>query len=402
MAAVASLAVMATCVQGKFKIQGKPDWVEPLNLYSVIVANPAERKSAIMSLLTKYINEYEYKHNERNAVEVNRSRLEKSLLVKEIEQLAAQVAKGKGDKELLFEKQDELTSFKEVKPLRLLADDIIPEALISLLAANNGRMSVISSEGGIFEILGGRYSQSVNIDAFLKAHCGDVIRVDRKGRENELIKDPCLTVLLIIQPQVLSGLVTNEVFRGRGLTARFLYSMPTSSVGYREFETEPVTSECKQRYRELCFDLLDMKQSEEPELLQLSPEAYALSAAFAKELEPRLIEDLESIADFAGKLHGAILRLAGILHLVNQLVFAPTTPIPEEITQSAIQLGYYFLEHAKAAYQLMGADERIQGARYVLEKIKKMGQPKVSKRDIYRACRGKFKEVEEIAQPLQF
>lgn len=51
MAAVAALAVMAVCAQGKYAVQGKPDWLEPLNLYAVIVANPAERKSAILSRL---------------------------------------------------------------------------------------------------------------------------------------------------------------------------------------------------------------------------------------------------------------------------------------------------------------------------------------------------------------
>lgn len=401
MAAASALSVIAVCVQGKYKIQGKPDWIEPLNLYSAVVANPAERKSAIIALLTKYINEYEYKYNEANAEDVNRSRLEKNMLIKEINYLSDKLAKGKGDKETLLQKQDELTNFKEVNPLRLLADDISPEALTSLLAANNGKMSVISSEGGIFEILQGRYSQSVNIDTFLKAHCGDPIRVDRKGRESELIKEPCLTVLLSIQPQVLDGLVGNEVFRGRGLTARFLYCMPTSSVGIRKFETEEIPSQCKARYRELCFDLLDIKPEENAEVLYLSPEAYALSAAFANELEPRLVDDLEGMADWAGKLHGAILRLAGILHIVDQLVFAPKTPISAETVQNAIRLGYYFLEHARAAYQLMGANEEIREAKYVLGKIEKQRLEKFTKRDLVRLCR-KYKSTEQLNNPLNF
>ena len=167
-----------------------------------------------------------------------------------------------------------------------------------------------------------------------------------------------------IQPQVLEGLVTNEVFRGRGLTARFLYSMPISSVGTRKFETTSISDECKTLYRELCFDLLGIKQLDTAEILTLSEEAHILSANFANELEPRLIDDLDSMADFAGKLHGAVLRIAGILHIVDQLVFAPNTPLPKETMQAAIQIGFYFLEHARAAYQLMGTDGQAQGAKY--------------------------------------
>ena len=51
----------------------------------------------------------------------------------------------------------------------MIADDITTEALASLLADNDGKMAVVSSEGGIFEIIGGRYSQSgrgVSFDVF--------------------------------------------------------------------------------------------------------------------------------------------------------------------------------------------------------------------------------------------
>ena len=34
-----------------------------------------------------------------------------------------------------------------VKPLRLLADDTTPEALVSLMSANDGRMGIVSDEG---------------------------------------------------------------------------------------------------------------------------------------------------------------------------------------------------------------------------------------------------------------
>lgn len=44
MAAVASLATLSICLQGKYRIWGKPDWSEPLNTYCVIALPPAERR----------------------------------------------------------------------------------------------------------------------------------------------------------------------------------------------------------------------------------------------------------------------------------------------------------------------------------------------------------------------
>ena len=66
---------------------------------------------------------------------------------------------------------------------RLLADNVTPEAAASLLAEQGGRLAVLSAEGGIFDILAGRYSGGMpDLDVWLKGHAGDPLRVDRKGR----------------------------------------------------------------------------------------------------------------------------------------------------------------------------------------------------------------------------
>lgn len=45
MVATFVIAIISLCVQGKYKIQVKPDWEEPVNLYAVVVMRPSERKS---------------------------------------------------------------------------------------------------------------------------------------------------------------------------------------------------------------------------------------------------------------------------------------------------------------------------------------------------------------------
>lgn len=95
------------------------------------------------------------------------------------------------------------------------------------MAANNGIITVISTEGGLFDIFNGKYSSNVvSIDPVLKAYTGDPIRVDRKGREAESIDRPALTMLLSAQESVLEGMLTNDAFRGRGLLAAFYTAYP--------------------------------------------------------------------------------------------------------------------------------------------------------------------------------
>ena len=68
--------------------------------------------------------------------------------------------------------------------------------------------------------------------------------------------------------------------------------------------------------------------------------------------------DLETIGDWAGKYHGAVLRIAGVLHVVQQAMADPQAPVSGQTMADAIAIGRYFLEHAKAAYMLMGRTNR--------------------------------------------
>ena len=98
------------------------------------------------------------------------------------------------------------------------------------------RIALLSPEGDVFDQMAGRYNQQVgpNLGVYLKGHAGDLLKVDRRGRPPEYVERPCLTIGLSIQPEVLQGLASRPGFRGRGLLARFLYSLPQSLVGHRQ------------------------------------------------------------------------------------------------------------------------------------------------------------------------
>ena len=240
MSASAALAILALCEQGKFRIRGKADWTEPLNLFVVVVAEPSERKSAVISLMTRPVNAFEADYNRQNAAELETSKMNKRILERRQRALEDKAAKGKVEDGELEQLAQQLATYKERTPLRLYVDDVTTEKLTAVLAYGGGKAAIVSAEGGIFDMLSGIYSKNVNIDVMLKGHSGDSIRVDRIGRNSESIMNPALTVLLTVQPNVLSGMMQNGTFRGRGLTARFLYCMPKSIVGNRRYRTEPI------------------------------------------------------------------------------------------------------------------------------------------------------------------
>ena len=396
MAAVEALGVVSLCSQGKYFIRGNADWAEPLNIYAVVILPPAERKSSVLSMMIRPVEEYEKEENSRRNAGIIESQMVLSRLEKEKRSLVERASKGKATEEEVRAKATEIAKYEPVKPLRLFVDDVTSEKLTSVLAENKGRAAVVSAEGGIFDIISGLYSRNVNIDVFLKGHSGDTIRVDRIGRASESIIHPALTMVLAVQPEVLNGLMSNNTFRGRGLTARFLYAMPKSTVGSRSFSTKPIPEGVRARYQALIETILSDDNEQEP--ISLDDGAREVLEDLFNEIEGRLKGDLAEISDWAGKFVGAVLRISGILHVMKYPKDSMFDAVDRETMEHAVIIGRYFLAHAKAAYSLMGADTVNKDARHLLSFIKRERLAEFSRRDAMRLCRS-FKTADSL-QPV--
>ncbi len=287
---------------------------------------------------------------------------------------------------------------------RLVADDATPEVIGSLLVAQRGRLAVMSPEGDVFEIMAGRYTQqNPNVTMFLKAHAGDMLKVDRKSRPAEHVDRPALTIATTVQPSVLESLTRAPGFRGRGLLARFLWSVPHSNMGSRRVNAPAVTKEIRVAYDEHLRALVHtLAGYTDPAVLLLEPDAHELMIHLETELEPRLSPsgDLAHIADWAGKYAGAVARIAGLLHVAEHDRSGWEQPVSRSTMEAASDIGQYFLCHALAAFDVMGADP----LRVAAEKVSKWlrGQKDdVSRRDVYRGFQQLFGRAEDVDPVLE-
>lgn len=402
MAGTISLGVLAVCLQGKYQIEGSPGYYEPLSLYTVVIAEPGERKSSVMNAMTESLYQYQEHYNKTHKREMNENKLLRDKLEQQIN-YAEEKLKNNDDEDLenkILRIQDELDSIPEIKPLRLLADDASMEALTSLLANNNGRIGVVSAEGGVFDNLKGRYSQVQNIDVWLKGHCGDPIMIDRLGRIEEKINHPHLSAILAIQPYVLTEIMSDEKLGGRGLLARFMYCSPPTFVGKRKFGAPGIPEAVKKEYMRLIGKLLDISAGDEPKTLKLSPEAMAKMEVFFAEHEDYLGKEGQIIAEWASKYIGAVLRIAGLIHVASE---SENLIVSGETIDKAIAIGRYFLEHAKYAYALIGNDKTVKRARHILLSLKEKGEPTIKLWQFDKICRNKlFRTKADIREALQF
>ena len=402
MAGVIALGVLAVCFQGKYLVQGTPGYFEPLNLYIMLIAPPGERKSSVMREMTQCLYDYEQGLNQRLLPGIRQNQFQRASLQRKIEGLETKLKhKPNREEELELQSlQEELENLPEQKPVRFFADDCTSEALTNLLSGNHGIFSVISTEGGIFDVMAGRYSNRVNIDTWLKAHCGDVIQVDRLTRGTEYIARPALSAILTVQPSVLHEIMDNATLAGRGLVARFLYASPPSRIGARVFCAPPVPLALQQQYREAVFRFMALPIPAEPTVLVLSDRATAEIASYFSIHEQFLAGEGQEIADWASKYIGAILRIAGLLHAADMDDGA--SEIQAETVRRAIAIGEYFLAHSRYAYSVMGVDETIRKARVVVSKLQAEKAGTWKRNELFKLCRGKFfKKVEDILPTLE-
>jgi len=414
LAGMLALAVLATVAAGAVEVEPRPGWREPLCLFVAVGMDAGTRKSGVFTALTRPVADFE----RQQAAAALPGITETATLRRIADQAAAyaEAAASKAPADQAEVKQAEAIARTAeaarlvVPPIpRWLVDDATPEALAGLLATY-GRIALLSPEGDVFDQMAGRYNQAAgpNLGVYLKGHAGDLLKVDRRGRPPEYVERPCLTIGLAVQPEVLRGLASRPGFGGRGLLARFLYSLPPSLVGRRQVGAPSVPQPIADRYalelHALAASLNAPAGEDDPAVLTLDPRAGELLLGFERELEPRLAAgsgDLAHLAGWAAKLAGATCRLAGLLHLASHLRDGWARPISADTFAGAVRLAGYLVEHARAVFDLMGADPRMDDARWLLDWISRTNLAQFTRRDAHAAApRGRFPKATSLDPAL--
>jgi replicative DNA helicase len=418
LAAMLCMSVLAAACSKKVIVQVKAGYCEPVNIFTVTALPSGNRKSSVFGAVIRPLVEHEAAEAKRTAGEIARQQAARKIKegrLKKVQDEAVNATANKRD-ELTAEVAalgEQLATEVVRAPTRYVADDCTPEKLAGLLREQDGRIAVMSPEGEIFDLLAGRYSSNGagNFGVFLNGHAGDPLRIDRVGRPPEYVEAPALTVGLAVQPEVIRGLADKPGFRGRGLLARFLYALPVSLLGRRDPDAPTVPPEVSQTYHDrlttiLSIPLLKVGDADSRAfVLTLEPRAQGRLLEFAKWVEPRLAEfgELGGIADWGGKLVGAVVRIAGLLHMAVYSVEAESwkTPIADQTIERAILIGQFLIPHSKAAHAEMGADAVLERAKKVLRWIDEKGIDSFTRRDLHQAMRSVFKKAADVEPSLE-
>lgn len=410
LAAAFGLAAVAAAVQRVYCVRPEPGYFEPLSVWLLCALEPGNRKTAVQGAMTAPLSAFERDEAEAMAGEIARLTSERKTDEARAAKLRSKAA-GTDDAatraELAREVADIEAGMPEPPtPPRLWAQDITPEHLGTVMHGNGERIALLSDEGGLFDILAGRYSNGIpNLDLCLQAHAGAPVRVDRGSRPPVHMHAPALTIGISPQPDVIAGLAAKPGFRGRGLLGRFLYLLPPSRLGHRTLDTRPVPDAVREAYDAGLRSLLGREPATDadgharPHTLSLSRGAWREWKDFARHVEIDMRDGgrFEHVRDWSGKLPGAAARLAGLLHCAEH---THRDLIPDEISeptmQAALELAALLAAHALAAFGLMGADPGLSAARRVWRWIERTRQSVFRARDGWKAMQGSFPARAEI------
>ena len=410
LAGMFGLSVLGAVCQKRFAVRPEPDYFEPLCIWTISALESGNRKTSVYGHMTKPLIAWETEQ----AVAIVPTIKEAESARKSAEGRIG-ILREKAKKEDNAAKREKMhaeiaeleAGIPEVPSVpRLFTQDVTTEHLGTMLANNGERLSLLSDEGGIFEIIGGRYNSGIpNLDLLLQAHAGSPVRVDRGSRPPVILAHPTLSIGLSPQPDVLKGLMSKPGFRGRGLLARFMYCVPRSRVGYRQLTQVPLPATVVRHYESALKALADVPpdllgERELSRTLMFSADAYTLWKEYQRDVEKSMSEGgrLEHLKDWGGKLPGAAARIAGLFHcadfasdLMNQHSIQPET------MARAIDLARFLTHHAIAVFDLMGADENMEAARDLWRSIAKARRETFTARDAWHPLRGKYRRIEDVA-----
>ncbi|UUL29917.1 DUF3987 domain-containing protein [Escherichia albertii] len=234
------LSVMSLAAQGVVVFEHSDGRRSPVSLYSIVLAESGERKTAVCNLLQKPIQDFQKKHLKTYEGKINiyEADLQSWAVINKTitRQIRKNLEKG-GDSVSEQEKLRKHYINKPTPPKRpkLLYSDATPEAITQGLVESIGTSGLISDEGGV--IFNGRAMG--NTPLFNQLWDGGGVDVERKGHRLN-IDDARLMTLIVTQKNelILFRKKHSTRVQGNGFFARCLWSGTTSTQGIRTHQSD--------------------------------------------------------------------------------------------------------------------------------------------------------------------
>lgn len=410
MPAMVVLGAVSTVCSGRIAVKLKgSSWVEDVNIYLVIGAPPGTGKSPVFKIIIRPVKAWEERLRTQARSVIAEADSKKTILEKKLRRYQDAAAKADPDDmapacEAAKVKEQLMTHEVPCEP-RLFADDATPEVLVRLMASQGGRLAILSSEGGVFDVIAGAYSGNgtkTNLDVYVKGHSGDEIRRDRiRDNEQVSIDKALLTICVTTQNGVIEAMGADADAVRRGLPVRFMFSVPPSNIGYRDRSAiydEDSDSTAIATWHDRLLEIAETLPSTK-KVLGTTEEARAAYEAWDKQLEMRLrpTGDLVEMAEWTQKLRSTVLRVCGLLHVLE----GGNGEIGVDTMRRALVIADYWTAHAAAVHMAWGTRHGKDVAYRLLRSVAKKEARTFTPRELLRLNSRLVDSVSDLTDPVE-
>ncbi len=332
--AMCAVGILSGSLGNAFTLTGAVDGKDCFgNLYIIPAAPKSSGKGSVASPLVRPLLEVSAELEARfKKSELPGLKAEKAVLEKRALMLVNELATGKGgtgkerrplgevekadtrrELEQANERLDAITPLLDAMPTYWLGN-ATSEAMERQFKRNNLGLFCYSPEAGAaVRVMLGKYTkgEAADLDLYLSGYSVEPWRSDRIGRGVCQIK-PCLSMLLMVQPSILSELMGNEEAFERGMTARMI----TFIVETQPLEDDGIHRSIGQatdaNYNQLIRGILARREllADSPHRITCTPEARENFRQFHNESVRYRLGEFRDIEAELGRWRENAMRLA--------------------------------------------------------------------------------------------
>lgn len=315
------LSAMSLASQALVMFQYSDGRTSPVSLYSVVIAESGERKTAVFNQVMKPILEFEREALKAYSEQIKMYEADSQAWKAINKSILRQITKNEQQEEDNTSEQERLREHYAEKPEppklpKLLYNDATYEAIVKGLSENIGSAGLVSDEGG--GVLNGRAMN--NSPLFNQLWDGGSFDIERK--DHRLIIDNSRFIILILtQLNEFNNFIKKRGERtlGNGFFARCLWSVTTSTQGKRTLPSGVKNDdESLEKFHRRINELLTLTaKNTPPRILHFSSEAEEIFSQFRIHIENLILRDGNKHSALPGvlsKIPENAVRLATLIH----------------------------------------------------------------------------------------
>ncbi len=315
------LGAISLASQALVKFQYPDGRTSSPSLYSVIIAESGERKTAVYHQVMKPILEFEQESLKMYAEKMKIYEADRMVWMAVNKSLLTSIRKKEEQGRGHIDDQEKLRKHYLEKPIppklpKLIYNDATHEAIVKGLSENMGSAGLISDEGG--SVLNGRAIN--NFPLFNQLWDGAPYTVERKDHR-EIINNCHFSILALTQLNELNHFIQKRGERavGNGFFARCLWLSTATTQGQRQNVSEARDdSQYVDKFHQRMRELLALTLLGGPvKVLKFSPEAENRFLQFQNALENQIRLDRHkhpALAGILSKIPENTVRLATLIH----------------------------------------------------------------------------------------